>query len=56
MSAARDKVRAVIRDRCAALTPAEQVDLERGIFNFTLEDAKRRSIRCVWENPEFQTL
>lgn len=56
MSVAREKVRAIIRDRCPALTPAEQVDLERGIFNFTLEDAKRRSIRRVWENPEFQTL
>ena len=52
MSAARDKVRAVIRARCTALTPAEQLDLERGIFNFTLEDAKRRSVRRVWENPE----
>jgi len=56
MSVAREKVRAIIRDRCSALSAAEQVDLERGIFNFTLEDAKRRSIRRVWENPEFQTL
>jgi len=56
MSAIREKVRTIISNRCTALTPAEQVDLERGIYNFTLEDAKRRTIRRVWENPEFQTL
>lgn len=34
----------------------EIVQLEKGIFNFTIEDSKRRQIRPVWENPEFQTL
>jgi hypothetical protein len=56
MATAREKVRSIIAARCTALSSAEQIDLEKGIYNFTLEDAKRRAIRRVWENPEFQTL
>jgi DNA-directed RNA polymerase subunit M/transcription elongation factor TFIIS len=56
MAAVRDTVRNVIKTHCKDLSSLEQVDLERGIYNFTLEDAKRRAIRRVWENPEFQTL
>ena len=52
----RDRVRGIIKSRCDMLNDAEQTDLERGIYNATLEDAKLRSIRRVWENPEFQTL
>jgi DNA-directed RNA polymerase subunit M/transcription elongation factor TFIIS len=56
MAAVRDTVRNVIKTHCKDLSSLEQADLERGIYNFTLEDAKRRAIRRVWENPEFQTL
>ena len=52
----REKVRHIIQSRCGMLSEAEQTDLERGIYNYTLEDAKRRAIRRVWENPEFATL
>jgi transcription elongation factor S-II len=30
--------------------------LERGLFNFTLEEAKKKQVRALWENPEFQIL
>lgn len=53
----REKVRRVIALRCeSVLTPAEQDDFERGIFNHTLEVAKTHHIHAVWENPKFQTL
>jgi DNA-directed RNA polymerase subunit M/transcription elongation factor TFIIS len=53
----RDLCRRVIAARLAdVLDDTEQGDLERGIFNATLEDAKRRNIRCVWENSEFGVL
>ena len=56
MALARDSIRRVITARCAFLSAVEQEDLERGIFNFALEDARRRNVRRVWENPEFQTI
>ncbi len=52
----RDAVKRVINSRCGFLNEEERIDLERGIFNFTLEEASRRNVRRVWENPEFQTL
>ena len=56
MAAIRENIRRVISARCASLNAEEQIDLERGIFNVSLEDAKRRNVRRVWENPEFQTI
>lgn len=53
MASLRDCVRRVIASRCAFLSSVEQEDLERGIYNHALEDAKRRNVRRVWENPEF---
>jgi DNA-directed RNA polymerase subunit M/transcription elongation factor TFIIS len=35
---------------------AEHVQLEKGLLNMSLEEANRRRIRAVWENPEFQAL
>lgn len=52
----RDATYQVIQARCAFLSDAERDDLERGIFNHSIEEAKRRGARCVWENPEFQTM
>jgi len=49
----RDKIRNVISKRCDFLNGEEQIDLERGIFNFSLEESKRNQVHCVWENPEF---
>jgi len=52
----RLKIRNIVGNRCPFLSPVEQDDLERGIFNFSLEEGKRRQVHCVWENPEFQAL
>jgi DNA-directed RNA polymerase subunit M/transcription elongation factor TFIIS len=38
------------------LEQGERILLEKGIVNFTLEEAKRRKLRPVWENPDFQAL
>ena len=52
----RDVVRRVIGAKCKFLSAEEQEDLEIGIFNFAIEEGKRRGVRVVWENPEFQTV
>lgn len=39
-----------------SLSVEEQEGLEKGIFRFCLDDAKRKHVRAVWENSEFQTL
>ncbi len=42
---------------CLPTLTAEQcADLEKGLFRFCLEDAKRKYVKPVWDNPEFQTL
>jgi len=57
MNAVRSQTRAVINRLCdSILNETEREDLERGIYNHSLSDAKKRNIRRVWENPEFQTL
>ena len=56
MATHRTIAQRVIKAKCGFLNAAEQEDMERGIFNHTLEEAKRRGIRRVWDNPEFQTL
>ena len=45
-----------IETRCAFLSAEEQVDLELGIFNHSLEEAARRGVRRVWDNPDFQSV
>jgi DNA-directed RNA polymerase subunit M/transcription elongation factor TFIIS len=49
----REKTKKVIAARCGFLSAAEQVDFERGIYNHSLEEAGKKGIRRVWENPEF---
>jgi len=56
MSSSRDKVIKIISARCAFLNAMEQEDFERGIYNTTLEEARRRGTRRVWDNPEFAAL
>jgi DNA-directed RNA polymerase subunit M/transcription elongation factor TFIIS len=56
MAAFREKISKAIATRCAFLTDLERKDFEKGIFNFALEEAGKRSVRRVWDNPEFQTL
>jgi DNA-directed RNA polymerase subunit M/transcription elongation factor TFIIS len=52
----REKALRIIGARCAFLSAPQQEDFERGIFNHTLKEARRRGTRCVWENPEFSAL
>lgn len=52
----RDFIYGIIKSRCGFLTPEEQIDFERGLYNFTLDDAKSRAVHAVWENPEFTHL
>ena len=52
----RERTSRVIAARCGFLNAEEQLDLERGIFNHSLEEAKRRNARRVWENPEFSAV
>jgi transcription elongation factor S-II len=47
----------VLNQKCEGQLNADEIDdFERGIFNATLQDSKHRLLRCVWENPEFQTM
>lgn len=53
----RGRVYVIIQRRCAdIMTDEDGVDFERGIYNASLEDAKRRGVHRVWENPEFQNV
>ena len=52
----RQKARQFISARCGFLNAAEQEDFERGIYNHTLSEARRRGTRRVWENPDFASL
>jgi len=56
MSAVRNAIKNVIDKRFTFLNEEQRKDLERGIFNFSLEEGRRRQVHCVWENPEFQAL
>ncbi len=38
------------------LSSEQHAELEKGLFRFCLEDAKRKFVKPVWDNPEFQTL
>lgn len=52
--ALRTRVAEIIERRLGAiLTPDQQTDLERGVFNAALEEAGRRGVRRHWENPDF---
>jgi DNA-directed RNA polymerase subunit M/transcription elongation factor TFIIS len=52
----RELAKKAIETHCAFLSSEEQHDLEQGIFNHSLVEAKRRGVRRVWENPDFQSL
>jgi DNA-directed RNA polymerase subunit M/transcription elongation factor TFIIS len=52
----RQKIQTIVKSRCAFLSEQDQSDFERGIYNYTIEDSKRRNVHSVWENPEFTQL
>jgi DNA-directed RNA polymerase subunit M/transcription elongation factor TFIIS len=50
----RETVNEILDTRLGAeLTEEQRLDLERGIFNASLTEAKQRGIRRHWENPDF---
>lgn len=57
MASLRDSVRRAISVCCGNILNADdQLDLERGIYNHALEEAGRKSVYRIWDNPEFQTI
>ena len=57
MTTMREMICRVIQQRLSdCMTREEQLDLEKGIFNHSLEEATRKSVRKVWENPEFRAI
>jgi DNA-directed RNA polymerase subunit M/transcription elongation factor TFIIS len=55
-SPVRALIKRIIASRCAFFSAEEQEDFERGIFNQSIEEARRRRVRSVWENPTFTTV
>jgi DNA-directed RNA polymerase subunit M/transcription elongation factor TFIIS len=55
MSALRERINRIIEKRLdQTLDPEQRIDLEKGIYNASLQEAKKRGVRCHWENPDFQ--
>lgn len=52
----RELVYGIIKSRCVFLSDEDKINFERGLYNFTLDDAKSRAVHAVWENPEFTQL
>ena len=53
----RETVRRVIAARFQdKLNEPDQVDLEKGIYNQSIDEATKRSVRKVWENPDFKAI
>ena len=48
----RPQVQSLIKSQLD-LSETDQVDLDRGIYNATIQESKKRGIRCHWENPDF---
>jgi DNA-directed RNA polymerase subunit M/transcription elongation factor TFIIS len=48
----RSQVQGLIKSQLD-LSETDQVDLDRGIYNATIQESKKRGIRCHWENPDF---
>jgi DNA-directed RNA polymerase subunit M/transcription elongation factor TFIIS len=50
----RERISAIIDKRMdQLLDPDQRRDLERGIFNAALADARDKGVRRHWENPDF---
>jgi DNA-directed RNA polymerase subunit M/transcription elongation factor TFIIS len=53
----RTRVYSILQTQCGTImSESELYDFERGIFNASLDDAKRRGVHRVWENQEFQNV
>lgn len=37
----------------SSLDPAQRTDLEKGIYNASIQEANRKGVRKHWENPDF---
>jgi DNA-directed RNA polymerase subunit M/transcription elongation factor TFIIS len=50
----RERINALIEKRMdQLLDPDQRIDLERGIYNAAVSDARKKGVRRHWENPEF---
>ena len=53
----RPRITAIIEKRMdQLLDPEQRADLEKGIYNAAIQEAKVKGIRCHWENPEFTAI
>jgi transcription elongation factor S-II len=51
----RQNVSTIIHSRLGkALSEEMCIDLEKGIYNASIQKSKNKGIRCHWENPDFQ--
>ena len=54
MSSLREHIHTIIKDRLHEhLSDSQQIDLERGIYNMSLQTANEKGVRKHWENPDF---
>ena len=50
----RERINALIEKRMdQLLDPDQRIDLERGIYNAAVSEARKKGVRRHWENPEF---
>ena len=55
--ALRDHIKRLIQTTLSEhLTQEERIDLERGIFNASLQEAKQKGVRKHWDNPDFMDI
>jgi transcription elongation factor S-II len=52
----REQALNIIKHKCGFLNKLHQTDLEQGIYNYSIDEAKKRGTKALWENPEFQTI
>ena len=52
----RDNVRIKLQDMLPNASESTGVNMEKGVFNYSIKEATRRKIVKKWENPQFMTL
>lgn len=51
----RSHIATLIKDH-VDMVDSMQIDLEKGMYNASIQEAKRRGVRCHWENPDFSEI
>ena len=52
----RDNVRIKLQGMLPDCSDSTGVNMEKGVFNYSIKEATRRKIVKKWENPQFMTL